>query len=243
MTERQYGDDEVREIFSLATTGDSRDHSLPVESGGLTLEDLQRIGQEAGIEPSRVAQAAKSLDARGRIAPMRKSFGVPVGMSRVVDLPRAPTDREWEQLISGFRTTFGAQGVTTTSGGMRDWAHGNLHISVEPTEHGQQLRLSTLKDDAIALNLFGVAMGAMSLLSSTVNAMDGKPEKALALLGMFGGMSLFAFGANFFRMRRWARERERQMEAVAAHTVKMLSNPGPSPGHSSSSTREHSGRE
>ena len=64
MTKRRYGDEEVREIFSLATTDGVRERSLPNESGGLTLEELQRIGQEAGIEPARVAQAAERFDAR-----------------------------------------------------------------------------------------------------------------------------------------------------------------------------------
>ena len=122
MTERRYGDEEVREILSLATTDGTRDRSLPAESGGLTLDELQRIGEEAGIEPARIAQAAKSLDARGKTAPVRRSFGLPIGMSRVVDLPRAPTDREWEQLISQFRTTFGTPGQSTTSGGLREWS-------------------------------------------------------------------------------------------------------------------------
>jgi len=225
MTERRYGDEEAREIFSLATAGETRDQSLPSDSRGLTLDDLQRIGQEAGIEPARVAEAAEKLDARGKPAPVRRSFGLPVGLSRVVDLPRAPTDREWEQLISEFRTTFGAQGQATTSGGLRQWSQGSLHISVEPTERGEQLRLSTLKEDAIALNGLGVVLGGMSVLMTAVVAAAGKPGKALVVLGMFGGMSLFAFGANLIRQPRWARERERQMEAIAEHAVKLLSKP------------------
>jgi hypothetical protein len=225
MTERRYGDEEAREIFSLATAGETRDQSLPSDSRGLTLDDLQRIGQEAGIEPARVAEAAEKLDARGKLAPVRRSFGLPVGLSRVVDLPRAPTDREWGQLISEFRTTFGAQGQTTTSGGLRQWSQGNLHISVEPTERGEQLRLSTLKEDAIALNGLGVVLGGMSVLMTAVVAAAGKPGKALVVLGLFGGMSLFAFGANLFRLPRWARERERQMQAIAEHAVKLLSKP------------------
>ena len=44
MTERRYGDEEAREIFSLATTGETREQSLPSDSRGLTLDDLQRIG-------------------------------------------------------------------------------------------------------------------------------------------------------------------------------------------------------
>lgn len=225
MTKRRYGDDEAREIFSLATTGETRDRSLPAESDGLTLDELQRIGQEAGIEPARVAKAAEMLDARGRSAPVRRSLGLPVGVSRVVDLPRAPTDREWEQLISEFRTTFGTQGRATTSGSLREWSQGNLHICIEPTEHGEQLRLSTLKGDAAALNALGLGLSGMSVLMSAVVAAAGKPAKALAILGMFGGMALFAFGANLVRLPRWARERERQMEAIAEHAVKLLSKP------------------
>ena len=47
MNERRYGEDEVREIFSLATTSDPRDRSQLAESGGMTLEELQRIGEES----------------------------------------------------------------------------------------------------------------------------------------------------------------------------------------------------
>ena len=223
MTKRRYGDEEVREIFNLATSGGARDQSLLGESGGMTLDELQRIGQEAGIDPSRVALAAEQLDARGKPAPVRRSFGLPVGVSRVVDLPRAPTDREWERLISEFRTTFGSHGHASTVGGIREWSHGNLHISVEPTEHGEQLRLSTSKEDAVALNGLGIVLGGMSIIMGAVVTAAGKPAKALLVLGMFGGMALFAFGANLFRLPRWARERERQMEAIAEHAVKLLS--------------------
>ena len=224
MTDRRYGEDEVREIFSLATTGGTREQSLPAEAGGLSLDELQRIGQQVGIEPARIEEAAKSLDARGRAAPVRRSFGFPVGVSRIVELPRAPTDREWERLIAEFRTTFDAQGRATTSGGLREWSNGNLHISIEPSEHGEQLRLSTLKEDALALNGLGVVMSVMSILMGAVVAAAGKPGKALILAGMFGGMALASFGANLLRLPRWARERERQMEQVSERAVKLLSN-------------------
>lgn len=225
MTTRRYGDDEVREIFSLATTSGTTDQSLAAESGGLTLDELQHIGRQAGIDPALVAQAAARLDARGKPAPVRRSFGLRIGVSRVVDLPRAPSDREWEQLISEFRTTFGAKGRATTSGGLREWSQGNLHICVEPTEHGEQLRLSTLKEDAMVLNGLGLVLGVMSMFLGAIVAAAGKPGKALVVFGMLGGMSLAAFVANVVRLPRWARERESQMEAIAEHAVKLLSSP------------------
>ena len=226
MTRRRYGDEEVREIFSLATTGDTRDDSLlPHESGALTLDELQRIGEEAGIEPARVARAAATLDARGTPMPVRRFLGLPIGMSRVVPLPRAPTDQEWEQLSSRFRTVFETHGHTTSSGGLREWSHGDTYLSVETTEHGAQLRLSTRNEAAVALNGAGLMTGGMALLMSAVVASASTLEKALAVLGGFGGMSLAAFGTNLVRSPRWARERKRQMEEAAEHVVKLLSNP------------------
>jgi hypothetical protein len=65
----------------------------------------------------------------------------------------------------------------------------------------------------------------MSVIATASVAAAGKAEKALAVLGMFGGISLAAFGANVLRLPRWARERERQMEAIAEHAVKLLSGP------------------
>ena len=225
MTTRRYGEDEVREIFSLATAGDTREQSLPGESGGLTLDDLQRIGHEAGIEPARIAQAAERLDAHGTPAPVRRSFGLPIGVSRVVDLPRAPTDREWEQLVAEFRTTFGTRGRVTSSGGLREWSQGNLHICLEPTERGEQLRLSTLKSNAMAFNGLGSVMAGMGALMGVVIAVDGKPAKALVVVAMFGAMALTMFGINLVRLPLWARERQRQMEAIAERAVKLLSAP------------------
>jgi len=224
MSERRYGEDEVREIFSLATTGDTRDPSLPAESDGLTLEELQRIAEQVGIEPARVAHAAARLDARGTPAPVRRSFGLPVGLSRVVDLPRAPTDREWERLISEFRTTFGTQGQATTVGGLREWSTGSLHISLEPSARGEQLRLTALKEDAMILNGFSALMGSMAVLMGSVVTLAIHTPKALAVVGMFGGMGLLSFAANVIRLPRWARESERQMEAIAEIAVKLLSD-------------------
>ena len=81
-----------------------------------------------------------------------------------------------------------------------------------------------MKDDATILNGFAVVMGGVSVLMGSVVAVAAGPVKALAVLGLFGGMSAFAYGANLIRQPRWARERERQMEALAEHAVRLLSD-------------------
>jgi hypothetical protein len=197
MTERRNRDDEAREILSRATPDSAHSQLLRAE-------------------PS--APATPAI--------VRRSFGLPIAVSRVVELPRAATDREWEQLISQFRTVFGVQGRATTSGGLREWSQGHLHISLEPTANGEQLRVSDLKDEAVAINGLGFALAGMGVLMSAVMAAGGKSAKALVVLGIFGAMSTLAFfAANLVRTPFWARERERQMQAIADHTVKLLSTP------------------
>lgn len=225
MTERRYGDEEVREILSLATTGEARAQSHPADPNGLTLSELQRIGQEAGIEPVRIAQAAAQMNARVAAPPIKRSFGLPIGMTRVIEIPRAPTDREWEQLISDFRTTFGSMGESTTSGGLRQWTDGETTISIEPSGNGEQIRLNSLKADAVILNGMTFIMGAMATIMGAVVAASGKPDKALTVIGMFGGIGLTMFAINLWRLPLWSRRRQQQMKEVADHSIGLLSAP------------------
>jgi hypothetical protein len=223
MSARRYGDDEVREIFRRATEGDVDPRAVPADQGGLTLEELQRIGAEVGIAPTRVMRAAMSLQALGQGGTVRRSFGLPFGVSRVVDLPRAPTDREWELLVSECRTMFEARGEMTTNGGMREWSNGNLHIAVEPTANGHQLRLSTKKDEVRVLNMLSLLFAVMATVMGITVAASGKVEKTFPVVMMFGGFAMASYAINLFRVPQWARTRERQMAALAERAVRLLS--------------------
>jgi len=68
-----------------------------------------------------------------------------------------------------------------------------------------------------------VVMGGISVLMGSAVAIAAGPVKSLAALGMCGGMSLLSYGADVVRQPRWARERERQMEALAEYAAKLLS--------------------
>lgn len=215
----------MREIISLATTGGAGDGLVPAPTDGLTLEQLQQVARESGIDPARVAQAAASVDARARAPLVRRMLGFPIAMTRVVDLPRAPTDREWEQLVAVFRTAFDTPGQMTSTGGLREWSSGSLHIGVEPMAHGEQLRITTRNDGAVALNLLSAFTGGLGALMSAVVAAAGKPEKALAVLTLFGGISLASFAINLWQLPRWGRTRARQVEELADQAVTLLSDP------------------
>ncbi|HYH83540.1 MAG TPA: hypothetical protein VEX86_27340 [Longimicrobium sp.] len=227
--ERKYRDDEVAQIFEQAATArqSPAPHALaPAE--GMTLAELQAIGGEVGLAPERIAEAAAALDVRRDVV-RRSDFGMPVSVRRTVDLPRAPTDREWEMLVADLRETFNARGKEHSHGGIREWHNGNLHAYVEPTPTGgYRLRLGTTKGNALALNRVGAVALVMALVFFVILFLRGDVAAGIMAPLMFAAMGGGAMGINAVRLPGWAREREEQMAQVAARAQVLLGgNPEP----------------
>ncbi len=223
---RRYGEEEVRKVFALAAAAEEEHARLPSPvDGGLTLAELQAVGLEVGLSPERVAAAAAGLDAPPRVVPRRKLLGVPISAGRIVDLPRELTDREWQFLVAELRATFDAKGEVRAESGIREWSNGNLHAVLEQTESGHRLRLGTRKGDAIETTLVGIMFAVMSVIVAFIMVADGKAGAALMVpaLMAFGGGGVLV--ANAIRLPRWAGERERQMNHIAAWTQSLLSAP------------------
>ena len=216
MNERRYRDEEVREIFKRATT-DKGENLPPARSPtGLTLSEMQSIGLEVGIEPDVVARAAAALDVRPAPSqPVRKSLGMPVEVGLTVPLAKPMTDHQWEMLVGELRRVFRAQGKVTTLGTSREWRNGNLHASVEPTESGYRLRMGTIKGDAAGWNALG-ALGILGSLGTWIaHYVILDPTSAVAPI-VAGAAGIGAFAVNWLRLPPWAREREAQMNQIAA---------------------------
>lgn len=223
---RRYGDEEVKEIFDLAAARDDADRPTVPDEHGLTLAELQEVGLEVGMDPDRVAEATLVLDSRRDVRSRRTSLGLPVSVGRVIELPRAVTDHEWDILVSVFRESFGARGNVRLHGGIREWTHGTLHVFLEPTETGHRLRLHTRKIGAGFLNRVGATGLAVGLSLITVFLTTGQTpvfmELALILSMLIGGGAL---APNLLRLPRWAREREGQMEDIAGQVRALIKEP------------------
>src|SRR5687767_2602959 len=142
MTERRYTDEETAAIFRSAAEGPRLPATQSSGTDGLTLADLQIIGQEVGISPETVARAAKALEVR-RSGVSRTLLGLPVGVERRVALGRRLTDAEWEHLVVELRDVFQARGRIKAEGSFRQWTNGNLYVLLEPTPAGHRLRLGS----------------------------------------------------------------------------------------------------
>jgi len=223
MPERRYDDDEVDAIFARASS--EEEHTTPRQlrsAEGLTLDDLQAIGREAGIAPERVAQAALSLDEPRQLAP-KKFLGLPLGVSHTVTLDHRLTDAEWEQLVVHLRDTFDARGSVRTDGSLRQWANGNLQVLVEPDGDGQRIRFRTVKGNSRALMMGGLGMMGIAVavtLSAVLTGTLGVGE-AVANVGTLGLFGAGAFAMGAVQLPGWAKLRRRQMEELAER-VKLL---------------------
>src|SRR5215207_4361860 len=225
--ERRYEEDEVAEIFEAAASPRASGGRTLSSAGGFSLAELQAIGGEVGIAPERIADAAAALDLRRSATPRRTHLGMPVSVGRTVDLPRAPTDREWEVLVAELRETFGAHGKDGSKGGLRSWSNGNLHAYVEPTDTGHRLRLGTVKSNGIAVGRAGIAALLMALLMLVFLLLSGERLDDAVMVMLFAAFGAAALGANALRLPRWADEREEQMERIAARAQSLLrADPG-----------------
>ena len=224
MTDRRYSDEEVAEIFERAAETEQQSRQqLPARSEGLSLTELQKIGQEAGIAPEAVAQAARSLD-QPRQPETPVFLGLPVGAARTVRLERRMTDEEWDRLVVDLRETFNARGVVRSEGSLRSWSNGNLQALVEPDGSGYRVRFRTIKGEARPFMFMGLGLLGASLAGFIVSALDGSVP-ALENYGTMAvvGLGFFAWGA--LPLRAWAKLRKRQMDELADRLI--ASNPGP----------------
>lgn len=238
---RRYTDEEVRAIFRAAgSAAESADGPAGGRQGGdarstdPTLAELTSIAREVGLDLGRVRDAALALDddtsaavapptdeprgaARrpGALRPTRRTrLGAPLGVAAAVDLPRAPTDAEWQILVSEMRETFGARGKLSQAGSLRDWSNGNLHGAIEPTESGFRFRLSTLKGNAAAMETAGFAMAALGVVITILLVLNGDVGDAAGLGGFMLALAAFYLGSNAVLLPRWARERQAQFDAL-----------------------------
>lgn len=224
MEERRYSDDEVAEILRSAASSatGSEHHSGP---NGLTLSELKEIGAEVGIPAEQIVRAATALELGRQRLPQRTILGIPVGLGQSIDLPRPPTDREWNILLGEIRETFQAHGRESSTADSRSWRNGNLHFVVEPTETGYRLRMGTRKSDAPA----GLLLGVFFMVTALLLLVIPDPSADAFLAALFAAMSIGLFSYNAVRLPRWAAEREEQMKYIAGRAIELLGRPPDDP--------------
>lgn len=226
--QHRYQGEEVSEILDLAIRAEAR-RPLGAGGSGITLREIQDAAIEAGIDPQRVADAAFVLASRQQVIPAQRVLGLPVSVTRVVELPRPLSSGEWEILVSELRDTFAAPGQVGSQGEAREWRNGRLRVLLEPAASGQRLRMTTLNRRLRTALGVGAAelIAGLSFLGSLVPTASAGGFTLQELMGLVPSVVVTATGLGILgwarsALPRWAAERSSQMDEVAMRVRALL---------------------
>jgi len=149
---RRYDEQEVALILREATLVErgseagSEDLLTLGVGDGLTLEDLKEIASEAGIDPSRVDQAARSLLVRPRRSPFQVFLGTPVQIRIQSELPAKVNDQDLSEALFEIRSVMSVQGTAGGSPNAWEWASenefGGRYVTIARTSTGTRLEVT-----------------------------------------------------------------------------------------------------
>lgn len=224
---RHFSEEEARRIFARAA---ERQHSGPALGEGLTLEELQAIGREAGIDPEHVAAAAAE-----DVGPYRPPMwaGVPIRTQRVRRLAGPVDDAAWGRILDVLRERHQTPGAAEQIGDRRSWTvhEGSLHgerVRIETTPGGTALTvesgLAPEKGTAVGLTVMAGFLGA---LMGVVGAVKDKPS----LLWFAFVMAVLVVVVPLVTRasaRRRARTRPAEMDALADRIERIAASAPPS---------------
>ncbi len=119
---RVYSEAEVNELLRRAAAMQA---TAPARHG-LTLDEVQKAAEAAGIDPSFVAAAAaQPVHAAALSTPPGRGFwGGPYTLRHERTLRTALDDEAWGEIVGELRRAYGTTGTVSEAGAMRDWTNG-----------------------------------------------------------------------------------------------------------------------
>lgn len=238
---RTYSEREVSEIIERAVERQKAADRGDV-APGLTLDEIERVGREAGIDPAHLRAAAEEVDLAGRtLTRQRSQTRTQVVVERWVDAPLTSTG--WEDVVAHLRTALGphAGAMIASSAGETvqqigqtyEWTHTSplgvrTRVAVSPRSGRTRLHMTQLVGLS-SPTVEGVAYGGV--IAAVVAMIGG--AVASSVTGS-GGIAAFAALATLLvawaaaaplvasHDRRWRAKKLGQLDALADDLAPLL---------------------
>jgi hypothetical protein len=211
----------VQLILKSAVELQMRDDEAHASPGGMSLEQLEQVAREAGLDAAVIRQAAMQLDLR-RDAGDPSLFGADhVLVERTVDFPIETS--QFDHLLEIVRTTSGQVGEVGTVGrqfgwkGSIDGATTDVTVSVSDTSTTYRVRIDLAEELVGNLMLKGVLGGGMGGL---LGGLGAATAAGMALPGVVAGIAIAVGG--FLWARRGLRNSGMSYRARAEQLVEEL---------------------
>ena len=203
----------------------ARQHAHAPPPDGLTLDELQEIGREAGLDPAHIAAVVAESDTEAET--QQTWHGVPVGVTRTRLLPDRVSDAEWERIVDVLRAHYKMPG-TAQQIGRREWttAAGSTmayRVTVEPRDNGDLVRVEAPASARSAGILIGLGLSAAAIVMFLSTALTtgelAGPALASAPFAAFGAL----FYLSVLAMARFAAPREAARHDALLDRIDLLS--------------------
>lgn len=185
--ERRFTDEEVREILKRAVRT-VPSHAV-TRGEGLSLGELKAIGEEVGIDPVRLEDAARDV-VSGRSGRSSLLLGAPTVMVFERKVEGAFDPKDTPEILSVIRRTMGRQGEAGEIHGSLEWrAEGDAGarwITLSTRDGVTTIRGSANLNSAAVLTF--MPAGILGLFTSLIGlvqfAQDGSPESLVLFLAV-----------------------------------------------------------
>ena len=172
--ERKFTDQEVREILKKAVEK-TPSRSL-VKGEGLSLAELKTIGEEVGIDPTRLEDAARSV-AEGGETRANRLLGAPTILNYERKVGGEIDPKYTPELLSVIRRTMGTQGEVDEIHGSLEWKSkgesGERYVTIFSRDGTTTIRSSAnLATAAVVTYLPGGLIGFIVSLIGFVTAIE-----------------------------------------------------------------------
>ena len=238
---RTYSETEVQSIIERAVERQQQAEA-GAPASGLTLDEIERIGRESGIDPAHLRAAAAEVDSAGRtLSRQSHQTRTEVVVERWIDAPFRM--EAWEDTVALLRehhgAPMGAAFGSTAGEGIRqigasyEWTHTDglgvrTRVTVSPRDGRTRLRMTKLVGLA-SPTAEGITYGAIIALTAGVIAAvvamvstDG--AGSFGLVGVAAFLLLWALAAPTVTAldRRWRARMLRKLDALADDVVPVL---------------------
>ncbi|OZC04353.1 hypothetical protein [Rubricoccus marinus] len=210
-SERQAADLLRRASLLQATSDDAR-------GPGLSLDEVKRAAEAAGIDSQYVEQAA--LGAGDDLPTSAPFLGIQTGAQRTRIVPGRVSDAEWAKMVATLRRQLGGTGTVEIIGEVREWRRGPYRVLLEP--EGERTRITASGEwraDAVSALAATAMLIGYAFVMVAASVVKGKPD-VLVLAAMFAAMG--AASGAWAWPRLWPKgpriegKLDRAMEALEA---------------------------
>ncbi len=197
---RSYSEEEVGKLISRAIARQEADRlQKKHHEGGLSLEEVQQVARDAGIDPEYIVLAASDLE-RGD-PPVEKSgfLGAPVTILRERLVPGALDDDQIARMVGEIRSTLAGQhilqGQFSTIGRSFEWSTpvmgSTRSILVRGVPEGDHTRLIYRERNDAILVLFHIWWTILAPMGTLFAIIPGVPWLVSIIMLLLSALSFF----------------------------------------------------